>query len=91
MIIVKTISADNPRRFSVSIQEKDGKTHHEVSLSTETFEKLSDGKHPPEKLIEAAFRFLLDHEPKESILGEFDITVIPHYFPDFESQICNYY
>ena len=45
------------------------------------------GAHTPELCIEAAFRFLLDREPKESILRWFDITVICRYFPDFEREL----
>ena len=30
---------------------------------------------------------LLEREPKESILGRFDVSVIGRYFPDFESAI----
>jgi hypothetical protein len=90
MIIVKTVPAD-PLRFNVTVREDDGETHHEVSMSSETLKKLSGDRHPPEQVIEAAFRFLLDQEPKESILGEFDITVISHYFPDFERRIGDYY
>ena len=44
----------------------------------------------PERVIEAAFEFLLDHEPKESILRGFDVTVISRYFPSFEEEITNY-
>jgi hypothetical protein len=32
-------------------------------------------------MIEAAFRFLLAREPKESILARFDVSVISRYFP----------
>ena len=91
MIIVKTVSTGNPQRFKVSVREHNGETRHDVSMSGDTCERLSAGRHPPEKVIEAAFRFLLDHEPKESILGEFDVTVISRYFPGFEDQINHYY
>lgn len=91
MIIVKTVSTDGPLRFSVAVRENDGETQHEVSMSSGAFEMLSAGKYPPEKVIEAAFRFLLDREPKESILGEFDVTVISRYFPDFVKQLSRYY
>ena len=40
--------------------------------------------------IEAAFQFLLDREPKESILRHFDVTVISHYFPEFERELPRY-
>jgi hypothetical protein len=44
----------------------------------------------PENFIKAAFRFLLDREPKESILRQFDITVISRYFPEFERELPRY-
>jgi hypothetical protein len=47
-------------------------------------------KHTPERCLEAAFHFLLDREPKESILGRFDATVISRYFPEFERELPRY-
>ena len=44
----------------------------------------------PERCLEAAFRFLLDREPKESILGQFDVKVILSYFPEFERELARY-
>jgi hypothetical protein len=44
----------------------------------------------PEALLEASFRFLLDREPKESIMRTFDITVISTYFPEYPSRIIDY-
>ena len=38
-------------------------------------DRLAAGKHTPERCLEAAFRFMLDREPKESILRRFDVTV----------------
>ena len=49
----------------------------------ETCDRLTAGKHTPERCLEAAFRFLLDREPKESILSRFAVTVIA-LFPEFE-------
>jgi hypothetical protein len=34
--------------------------------------------------------FLLDREPKESILEHFDVTVISHYFREFEQELPSY-
>ena len=48
------------------------------------------GKHTPERCLEAAFRFLLDREPKESIFRRFDVTVISRYFPEFEQELPHY-
>jgi hypothetical protein len=44
----------------------------------------------PERGLEAAFRFLLDREPKESILRRFDVTAISRYFPEFEREMPRY-
>jgi hypothetical protein len=46
--------------------------------------------HAPEDCVEAAFRFLLDREPNESILSRFDVTVISRYFPEFERELPRY-
>ena len=35
-------------------------------------------------------RFLLDREPKESILGAFDMGVIRRYFPEFDDALPGY-
>jgi len=34
--------------------------------------------------VRESFRFLLEREPKESILREFDLSVIKRYFPDYD-------
>jgi hypothetical protein len=33
---------------------------------------------------------LLDREPKESILGRFDVAVISRYFPEFDRDLPHY-
>ena len=48
------------------------------------------GKHTPERCLEAAFRCLLDREPKNSILSRLDVTVIWRYFPEFEQELPRY-
>ncbi len=41
-------------------------------------------------LVEASFRFLLDREPKESILSSFNLSVIERYFPEYPQRIRDY-
>jgi hypothetical protein len=65
----------------VIVREGEGETRHHVTMSREMYERLTPGKHTPERCLEAAFRFLLDREPKESILGHFDLTVDFALFP----------
>jgi hypothetical protein len=59
-------------------------------MARETCDRLTAGKHTPGRCLEAAFWFLLDREPKESILGRFDVTVISRYFPEFERELLRY-
>ena len=60
-----------------------------MTLAAADLARLSPGL-PPERCIEAAFRFLLDREPKEAILGRFDISVISRYFPEFGRELPHY-
>jgi hypothetical protein len=67
---------------------RDGsETHHRVRVSRADLARLAPGASDPVNLVEASFAFLLEREPKESILQEFDLTVIARYFPDYEREI----
>lgn len=83
-------TADIPLTFAITIREGKSETRHRVTLSEATFERLGDATHTPERYVDAAFRFLLDREAKESILASFDIAVIARYFPDFERELPRY-
>jgi hypothetical protein len=76
-----------PGLFQVTLAEGASQTVHSVSLSPGYYEKLTQKQIPEEVLIERSFQFLLEHEPKESILREFDLPLIGHYFPDYENEI----
>jgi hypothetical protein len=90
MIEVKCISQGDPHEFEVIVREGTGHTRHHVTISDAVCERLAVGNHAPERCVEAAFRFLLDREPKESILARFDVTVISRYFPEFERELPAY-
>jgi hypothetical protein len=77
----------SPWRFHVSVREGGSSTSHDVTMSSEDFGRLGSSYGSPEDFVLACFTFLLDREAKESILSEFDVTVIGRYFPDFESRI----
>jgi hypothetical protein len=90
MIEVRRVAEDDPLDFEVVVREGKGETRHHVTMSRDLCERLTAGKHTPERCLEATFRFLLDREPKESILGRFDATVISRYFPEFERELPRY-
>ncbi len=76
-----------PGRFTVTVKESRGQSSHRVSLTTDYYQKLTGGMIGEEELVKMSFQFLLAHEPKESILGEFDLPVIGRYFPQYEAEI----
>jgi hypothetical protein len=84
------LTARDPFVFDVVVAEGKGETRHQVTMSREMCQRLMAGKHTPERCLEAAFRFLLDREPKESILRRFDVTEISRYFPEFERELPHY-
>ena len=89
MIEIRRTGEADPLAFEVIVRDGRGETRHAVTMSREMCERLA-GAHAPEQCIEAAFRFLLDREPKESILRRFDVAVISRYFPEFERELARY-
>jgi hypothetical protein len=90
MIEVRRVAEGDPMDFEVVIREGKGETRHHVTMTRQMCDRLAAGRHTPERCLEAAFRFLLDREPKESILGRFDVMVISRYFPEFERELPRY-
>ncbi|MCL5005336.1 MAG: hypothetical protein M1404_02280 [Acidobacteria bacterium] len=76
-----------PGKFRVSVKDSNSQSSHLVSLRADYYQTLTEGRVPEEELIEQSFEFLLKHEPKESILREFDLSVISRYFPRYETEI----
>jgi hypothetical protein len=62
-------------------------TTHEVTVQAGDLARLSPGATDPVDLVGRSFAFLLEREPKGSILRRFDLTVIGQYFPDWERTI----
>jgi hypothetical protein len=90
MISVTRKGGDDPLSFEVEVGDERGKTRHQVTMARALHTRLTQDRCPPEALIEAAFRFLLEREPKESILRRFDASVIAQYFPEFERELPRY-
>lgn len=62
-------------------------TRHTVTVSQADLDRLAPGHYDPEALVRASFEFLLEREPRESILRRFELPVIERYFPGYERQI----
>jgi len=74
-------------RFRVRVIEAGSESTHQVTLDPKVRAKLAGETVEPETLIRKSFEFLLEREPKESILSRFDLSIISRYFPEFESEI----
>ena len=90
MIEVTRTGGPDPLAFEVVIKEGRSESRHRVTMARAACEQWAGSARTPESCVEAAFRFLLDREPKESILARFDVSVIPRYFPEFERELPRY-
>jgi hypothetical protein len=83
---VERSTTGDPYEFTVHVSDGD-ETRHRVTLSEHDYARLGTGYAAPEEFVHACFAFLLAREPKEQILRQFDVNVIPRYFPEFENEI----
>jgi len=85
-IAITTVDDDT---FGVEISGE-GTTKHTVTLTDVYHEKLTNFSIHKDELVRRSIMFLLDREPKESILKSFDLSVIAQYFPEYESTISTH-
>jgi len=91
-IVVRELNSDKDSIvYRVEVIEEDSKTTHKVELNRNDYQNFTDGKIPPEELVQCSFEYLLDREPKESILSSFNVSVISHYFPEYAREIISYF
>lgn len=83
-----TVEEIDATTYRVTIDEPDSSSQHMVTVGAQDLDGLPDGS--PSKLVDASFRFLLDREPKESILSRFELGVISRYFPEYKDRIADY-
>lgn len=80
------VEARSETEFQVTIEEDGGSSSHRVTVRPETLDRVGGGA-PADELVQRSFEFLLEREPKESILGRFDLEVISRYFPEYEQEM----
>ncbi len=82
-----TVNKTDENTFDVTIDEEGSKATKTVTLDDKYHKKITGGIIPKEEVIKKSFEFLLDKEPKESIMSRFDLRDIVKFFPEFESYI----
>lgn len=60
-------------------------TRHTVRLSRAEYERY--GRGDVEDLVRRTFAFLLAREPNTSILPDFTLSTVEHYFPEFAREL----
>lgn len=75
---------------AVRVRDDRSTTEHEVTVDEIDLPPALDGAGVPEveRLVTATFEFLLEREPKESILRRFDLPVVARYFPEYPDEIA---
>lgn len=82
-----TVDKKDENTFQVKVDEGGSQSEHTVTLEDRYYKKLTGGVIAREDLIKKSFEFLLEREPKESIMSKFDLNVISRFFPEYESYI----
>ncbi len=85
--IGEEIEGKNNWAYKVSVFDA-GKHHaYAVTLSFQDYDLWSRGAIAPSRVVEKAFKFLLEREPADAILSKFDCSVIRRYFPEVDAVL----
>lgn len=83
---IKVVPAGE-RRFDVEVNDESSSSRHDVTVEQSTLDQLGVGEGDAPELVRRSFEFLLEREPKESILSSFELSVIGRYFPEYPDEI----
>jgi hypothetical protein len=82
-----TVESSGPGEFRVRVRGGSNETTHSVTVADADYVRLTSRRIPADELVRRSFEFLLEREPKESILPRFDLRVIARYFPEYDDEI----
>ena len=77
---------DGGWRCTVIVGADPAATEHIVEVDRLTLEDLAPGA-TPEELVRESFEFLLEREPRESIMRTFELPIISRFFGDYPDEI----
>jgi hypothetical protein len=75
---------------TVRVGDDAAATSHEVTVSDGELARYAPGATDPAELIHASFEFLLEREPRTSILRRFELPAIERYFPEYPAVIASH-
>jgi hypothetical protein len=85
--IQPTGETDEAISFSVAIEEGGSRSTHQVTLARRDHRELGVEGESPKQFVRRCIEWLLEHEPKESIMSRFDVREISQYFPRFREDM----
>ena len=85
MASIKIIEIEKDK-FLVEVSDN-VKSSHNVVISDKVHQELTNSMISKYELLEKSFAFLLDREPNTSILTNFEIQIISHYFSDYANCV----
>ena len=86
-IDVSCVTATDGWLCQVTVVADGSESRHSVTFTRADFQRLARSGEPPDGLVRRSFEFLLEREPKESILRSFALPDIGRYFPEYEREI----
>jgi len=78
---------NNHWAYEVTVRDDGRLYHYHVTLSWSDYDLWSHGRVAPERVVRAAFDFLLEKEPPSSILAKFDCALIRRFFPEVDREL----
>lgn len=75
-------------RCTVVVGDDADATEHIVEVDHPTLDDLAPGA-PPEELVRESFVYLLEREPRESIMRRFELPLIARFFGDYPDEISH--
>lgn len=81
-----TVQRASNDEYRVVVEEGGSRTRHNVTATADHLADLGLSV-MAEEVILASFEFLLEREPKESILSSFELPIIGRYFPEYPAEI----
>ncbi len=87
-LVVDCAATDGGWSCTVRVGDDTDATEHGVTIDRDTLSSLAPMGTTPEKLLVASFRFLLEREPRESIMRTFELPIISRFFGDYATEVA---
>lgn len=86
-IEVNCVEAGDGWICATTVSDAQGRSEYEVGVGRRDLARLAPGAIDPTDLVRRSFEFMLEREPRTSILTRFELPVIGRYFPEYEQTI----